>query len=372
MGNGSSKIRTRIRNKLQQSLLFQRPDSLSENEDMKMRRALLTMRSKIKANESLQDHYVAKSVLGGGAFGKVYKCVHKETGVEYACKIVRCCDRTTCDSLNNGEQSASDWRLALNEIDVISRLEHPNVVKMKECFVEGPNVYVIMELLTGGDLLENLADMGVYREQEALLIFRQILEAMKYMHENGVVHCDVKMENILLYSPGEIEHIKIIDFGMAIKAGAKWQVAAESTIMGTPLYMAPEVVKGTRDAFMPPSDMWSCGVLLHILLTGEPPIFEETPEKLYARLAKMRTFKVENRELSNLSQDLINKLLVVDPKKRLTAAEALAHPWFAKSSGSQRALHGAMSRLQTLRVRRDLSDHDVIVEEDAIWEAFSY
>lgn len=72
------------------------------------------------------------------------------------------------------------------------------------------------------------------------------------------------------------------------------------------------------------------------------------------------------------SQDLINKLLVVDPKKRLTAAEALAHPWFAKSSGSQRALHGAMSRLQTLRVRRDLSDHDVIVEEDAIWEAFSY
>ena len=225
-------------------------------------------------------------------------------------------------------------------------------------------MYVIMEYLPGGELLEALLgkEKGSdgkephYSEEDARIIFSQLIEAVHYMHDKQIVHRDLKLENMLLQKPNDINSIKIADFGLAKKYGQ----AALSTICGTPQYVAPEVIKGgsTPYTYGKECDLWSCGVILFILLGGYPPFYDDSEPRLFRKIRQGKPDMDDPvwDEVSTEAKDLIMKLLVVDPEKRLTVEGVLDHPWMnPKVSGSRKDLLKTMSKMKTSFKTKHLS-----------------
>ncbi|KAL4424182.1 hypothetical protein ABPG75_001483 [Micractinium tetrahymenae] len=314
---------------------------------------------KLRLDATLDEVYDVGSLLGEGGFSKVKLATHRETGKQYACKVIPL--PRPGKKLN---EHLSDRGAIMKEIDALLDLDHPNVVCLHEYFVERNKVFLIMELLRGGELLEAVLEQGHYSEADARIIFRQLIQCLQYLHSKGVVHRDVKLDNLLLVEPGDISRIKIADFGFAKKLHGG--LDAMKTVCGTPEYIAPEVIeklmtphdKPLRNpSYGPPCDLWSAGIVLYMLLAGLPPFHDASePRLLRAIMSGKYSFGDPVwKEVSPEAKDLIQRLLVVSPARRLTCEQVLEHPWMAAGAqrGAERQLARTRSRmLESLESRR--------------------
>ncbi|XP_029167612.1 calcium/calmodulin-dependent protein kinase type 1-like isoform X2 [Nylanderia fulva] len=277
---------------------------------------------------SVEDKYVLKDLLGTGAFSEVRLAESKEKpGQMFAVKII---DKK---ALKGKEDSLE------NEIKVLRRLTHPNIVQLLETFEDKHKVYLVMELVTGGELFDRIVEKGSYTEKDASGLIRQVLEAVDYMHEQGVVHRDLKPENLLYYSADEDSKIMISDFGLSKMEDS----GIMATACGTPGYVAPEVL--AQKPYGKAVDVWSIGVISYILLCGYPPFYDENDANLFAQILKGE-FEFDSPywdDISDSAKDFIRKLMCVNVEERYTCKQALAHPWISGNAASNKNIHGTVS-----------------------------
>lgn len=217
------------------------------------------------------------------------------------------------------------------EYNVMKQIEHPNVVKLYDMYQSPKKVYMVLELLTGGELFDRIVSKGNYSEQQAAEVMRDLCKALKYLHGKNIVHRDLKPENILYSSPRDDATIKITDFGLA-KAS---NVNNMSTACGTPGYVAPEVLKSKE--YGPAVDVWSAGVILYILLCGFPPFYHRDTLELYKQIKKGQYAFPDPywTDISAEAKDLVQRMLTVNPELRFTPDQVLAHPWISNKNTNQ-------------------------------------
>jgi len=283
--------------------------------------------STAKKTPTVEDKYILKDVLGTGAFSQVRLAESKERpGDLYAIKVI---DKK---ALKGKEDSLE------NEIKVLRRLDHPNVVKLLEAYESKSYVYLVMELVTGGELFDRIVEKGSYTEKDAADLIKQVLSAVAYMHDSGVVHRDLKPENLLYHSPEEESKIMISDFGLSKME----ESGIMATACGTPGYVAPEVL--AQKPYGKEVDVWSIGVISYILLCGYPPFYDENDANLFAQILKGE-FEFDSPywdDISHEAKEFIRKLMSVDVDKRLNCEEALSHPWITGAKGD-RNIHASVS-----------------------------
>uniref|UniRef100_A0A8C5TZE0 non-specific serine/threonine protein kinase n=1 Tax=Malurus cyaneus samueli TaxID=2593467 RepID=A0A8C5TZE0_9PASS len=259
------------------------------------------------------DGYEVKEDIGVGSYSICKRCIHKASNMEYAVKII---DKSKRDPTE--------------EIEILLRYgQHPNIITLKDVYDDGKYVYVVTELMKGGELLDKILRQKFFSEREASAVLFTITKTVEYLHAQGVVHRDLKPSNILYVDEsGNPESIRICDFGFAK------QLRAENGLLMTPCYtanfVAPEVLK--RQGYDAACDIWSLGVLLYTMLTGYTPFAngpDDTPEEILARIGSGK-FSLSGgywNSVSDTAKDLVSKMLHVDPHQRLTAAQVLSHPW---------------------------------------------
>ncbi|MBN3297026.1 KS6A2 kinase, partial [Amia calva] len=264
-------------------------------------------------NIHFTDGYEIKEDVGIGAYSVCKRCVHKITSVEYAVKII---DRSKRDPSE--------------EIEILLRYgQHPNIITLKDVYDDGKYVYLVMELMRGGELLDRILRQKCFSEREASAVLCTITKTVEYLHSQGVVHRDLKPSNILYVDEtGDPESIRICDFGFAK------QLRAENGLLMTPCYtanfVAPEVLK--RQGYDAACDIWSLGILLYTMLAGFTPFAngpDDTPEEILARIGSGKyALSGGNWDtVSDAAKDIVSKMLHVDPHQRLTAPQVLRHPW---------------------------------------------
>jgi len=313
----------------QKSRSFDAPEKLetvSFTESSEVIEARLKQSPKRKSGVNVRDVYKIGRTLGTGGFAVVKLVTHRKTMKQFACKIMRLPEANA--EVGENENTRAD---VFREIEILCGIEHENVIYMKEFYEENNRVYLITDLLTGGELLDAVMDRGMYSEADACYCFKQIVSGIAYLHSKGVVHRDLKMENLLLASPDDITHIKIVDFGLA-KSSGKLNCRM-GTICGTPQYVAPEIIESAESyaAYGKAVDMWSAGVVLFILLGGYPPFHHDNESVMFEQIRHGK-FKFDEEvwnTISSNAKDLIRKLLSVNPAARCTAEECLQHPWFS-------------------------------------------
>ena len=269
-----------------------------------------------------QDEY-----LNGGTYGKVYKCrkrIKGEDEKEYAVKIQEVC-------FDGGEESS--YEKTLDEANIWSSLNHVNIVKLYQCFLQRNQFYFVMELIQGGNLFEEILKKSQYTEKDACLYMKQVLNALSYLHNHGIFHRDVKPDNIMLcdnaqYGSGSL--VKLTDFGLARRL-TNGQRRIVCTPSGAPLYLAPETIMQVALGF--PVDVWACGVILYILLYGAPPFWSQDTNQLFLDIVGTEvdySYNENEIRVSFLGKDLIQEMLVKDQTRRITASDALEHPWIVQ------------------------------------------
>ncbi|XP_029693082.1 calcium/calmodulin-dependent protein kinase type II subunit beta isoform X1 [Takifugu rubripes] len=272
------------------------------------------------------DEYQLYEELGKGAFSVVRRCVKLCTGQEYAAKII-----------NTKKLSARDHQKLEREARICRLLKHPNIVRLHDSISEEGFHYLIFDLVTGGELFEDIVAREYYSEADASHCIQQILEAVLHCHQMGVVHRDLKPENLLLASKCKNAAVKLADFGLAIEVQGDQQ--AWFGFAGTPGYLSPEVLR--KEAYGKPVDIWACGVILYILLVGYPPFWDEDQHKLYQQI-KAGAYDFPSPEWDTVTpeaKNLINQMLTINPSKRITAQEALKHPWVCQRSTVASMMH---------------------------------
>jgi calcium-dependent protein kinase len=261
----------------------------------------------------IQDFYqVEKKKLGEGSYGSVSKAKNLSTGAVRACKSI---SKAHMKNIERFKQ----------EIALMKIMDHPNIIKLYETFEDHRNIYLIMELCSGGELFDKIIEAGHFTEVQAAILMQQIIRAIYYMHENHVCHRDLKPENFLFMTREAIDKnlLKIIDFGLSCKFEAGQVLTTKA---GTPYYVAPQVLAGKYDHS---SDLWSCGVIMYVLLCGYPPFFGETDAEVLSKV-RLGNFSFNASDWKNISEDaknLIRMLLKVNPRDRYTAEQALNHEW---------------------------------------------
>ncbi|XP_046141055.1 calcium/calmodulin-dependent protein kinase type II alpha chain isoform X29 [Osmia bicornis bicornis] len=272
------------------------------------------------------DNYDLKEELGKGAFSVVRRCVQKSTGHEFAAKII-----------NTKKLTARDFQKLEREARICRKLQHQNIVRLHDSIQEENYHYLVFDLVTGGELFEDIVAREFYSEADASHCIQQILESVHHCHHNGVVHRDLKPENLLLASKAKGAVVKLADFGLAIEVQGEAQ--AWFGFAGTPGYLSPEVLK--KEPYGKPVDIWACGVILYILLVGYPPFWDEDQHRLYAQI-KAGSYDYPSPEWDTVTpeaKNLINQMLTVNPSKRITASEALKHPWICQRERVASVVH---------------------------------
>ncbi|XP_074479686.1 calcium/calmodulin-dependent protein kinase type II delta 1 chain isoform X15 [Sebastes fasciatus] len=272
------------------------------------------------------DEYQLYEELGKGAFSVVRRCMKISTGQEYAAKII-----------NTKKLSARDHQKLEREARICRLLKHANIVRLHESISEEGFHYLVFDLVTGGELFEDIVAREYYSEADASHCIQQILESVNHCHVNGIVHRDLKPENLLLASKLKGAAVKLADFGLAIEVQGEQQ--AWFGFAGTPGYLSPEVLR--KDPYGKPVDMWACGVILYILLVGYPPFWDEDQHRLYQQI-KAGAYDFPSPEWDTVTpeaKDLINKMLTINPAKRVTATDALKHPWICQRSTVASMMH---------------------------------
>ncbi|XP_059805971.1 calcium/calmodulin-dependent protein kinase type 1D-like [Hypanus sabinus] len=278
-----------------------------------------------KQTNNITDIFQLMELLGSGAFSEVYLAKERATDKLVALKCL--------------QKKKKDAVVLENEIAVLRKIKHENIIALEDIYESPTHYYLVMQLVSGGELFDRILDRGVYTEKDASSLIRQILEAVRYLHENGVVHRDLKPENLLYYNSDENSKIMISDFGLS-----KMQdMGVMSTACGTPGYVAPEVLH--QKPYDKAVDCWSIGVITYILLCGYPPFYEDTDSRLFARISKA-DYEFDSPfwdDISEQAKSFIRHLLEKDPKKRFTCEQALCHPWISEYSAPLRNIYRSVS-----------------------------
>ncbi|XP_039658160.1 calcium/calmodulin-dependent protein kinase (CaM kinase) II beta 1 isoform X20 [Perca fluviatilis] len=272
------------------------------------------------------DEYQLYEELGKGAFSVVRRCVKLCTGQEYAAKII-----------NTKKLSARDHQKLEREARICRLLKHHNIVRLHDSISEEGFHYLLFDLVTGGELFEDIVAREYYSEADASHCIHQILDSVHHIHQHDIVHRDLKPENLLLASKCKNAAVKLADFGLAIEVQGDQQ--AWFGFAGTPGYLSPEVLR--KEAYGKPVDIWACGVILYILLVGYPPFWDEDQHKLYQQI-KAGAYDFPSPEWDTVTpeaKNLINQMLTINPAKRITAQEALKHPWVCQRSTVASMMH---------------------------------
>uniref|UniRef100_A0A8D0Q6U8 calcium/calmodulin-dependent protein kinase n=1 Tax=Sus scrofa TaxID=9823 RepID=A0A8D0Q6U8_PIG len=272
------------------------------------------------------SHYFFPSSPSRGAFSVVRRCVKKTSTQEYAAKII-----------NTKKLSARDHQKLEREARICRLLKHPNIVRLHDSISEEGFHYLVFDLVTGGELFEDIVAREYYSEADASHCIHQILESVNHIHQHDIVHRDLKPENLLLASKCKGAAVKLADFGLAIEVQGEQQ--AWFGFAGTPGYLSPEVLR--KDPYGKPVDIWACGVILYILLVGYPPFWDEDQHKLYQQI-KAGAYDFPSPEWDTVTpeaKNLINQMLTINPAKRITADQALKHPWVCQRSTVASMMH---------------------------------
>jgi len=267
---------------------------------------------KEEAGNTFEDVYDVFEELGSGAFAVVKKVKSKKSGETFAVKII--------DKKN---VTSDTERLAI-EIDVLRRVNHPHIIKLEDIFETEEYLYIVTEIVTGGELFDRIVSKGTYTERDAANLVKKLCEGLEYIHEMGIIHRDLKPENLLLKSKDNDVDIKIADFGLSKIMGS---AAMTQTACGTPGYVAPEILKGA--GYGKEVDMWSVGVITYILLCGFPPFYNENIPLLFESILKCDFDYPADYfdDVTDSALDFIDALLIGNVSKRFTAKEALNHEW---------------------------------------------
>jgi len=278
----------------------------------------------------LEDAYEIGKELGRGGFSIVKRGKNKKTGDEVAVKCI-----------NKKNLKKDELQLLTREISIMQKLRHRSIIQLIDIFETPSELFLVLELVSGGELFDQIVERGNYSEHDAANLIRQVLEGIDYMHRHGVVHRDLKPENLLCASANVI---KIADFGLSkdIESGNL------QTSCGTPSYVAPEVLLGGQ--YDNEVDIWSIGVITYVLLCGFTPFYGDNQRQLFERIlhAKFDYPSPEWDDVSATAKDFVSKLLVVNPAERLTAEQALTHPWIIEQA-PKRALKSFASVQSGLR-----------------------
>ena len=259
-------------------------------------------------NIDFRNVYEVGGKVGAGAYGQVFRCKHRGTGCLYAVKII---SKARVDDST------------LFEIVALKRLDHPNIVRVLDIVDDGRSLYIVTELLSGGELFSKIVEKGHLSEAKAAEVMQQLMAAVSFIHSRSVLHRDIKPENLMYESPLDGSALKLIDFGAARILLPTYKTAER---IGTPYYMAPEVIQGKYDS---KCDVWSCGVVLYILLSGRPPFPGKSESEIFAHIQAGPPSFAESswKHVSKAAKSLLKDMLKPDPRDRPTAYEVLRHPW---------------------------------------------
>ncbi|EAS02022.1 calcium-dependent kinase (macronuclear) [Tetrahymena thermophila SB210] len=297
----------------------------------------------------IQQEYTLMNVpLGKGSYGEVRKGVHKKTGQQRAVKII---DKSQC--------KPEEQKQLIEEFNILKQLDHPNIIKVYEVFQDNKFLYIVTELCTGGELFDRIIEYKHFNEKEAADVMYQILNAINYLHKNKIVHRDLKPENLLLDSKNKDSILKLVDFGTSTVFDPSLKMSQK---LGTPYYIAPEVL---RHKYNEKCDVWSCGVIMYILLCGYPPFNAARDEDIMKKVEKgVFTFPKDDwKDITIEAQQMICKMLTMDPQKRYSAEEALQDPWIKKFRQQQQVdmpnLIRSLNNMKTFRAGKKL--------QEAVW-----
>ncbi|XP_052780146.1 calcium/calmodulin-dependent protein kinase type 1-like [Mya arenaria] len=279
-------------------------------------------------DSDIRKKYDLKETLGTGAFSEVLLAEDKIQPGKFV--AVKCIDRM---GIVGKEESLT------NEIEVLRRLNHPNIVQLTDVFEDKNYVYLVMELVTGGELFDRIMEKGSYTERDASYLMKQVLEGVDFMHEKGIVHRDLKPENLLYYSSSADSKIMISDFGLSKIEDS----GTMATACGTPGYVAPEVL--AQQPYGKEVDCWSIGVIAYILLCGYPPFYDENDAALFQQILRAE-FEFDSPywdDISESAKEFIRNLMCKDPKKRFTCKQAIAFPWISGNTALDKNIHASVS-----------------------------
>jgi calcium-dependent protein kinase len=270
----------------------------------------------------LTDHYKIIQEIGQGSYGKVFQVVNKISNEKRACK-----------QLPKGRIKNMDQ--FMSEINILKKTDHPNIIKLFEHFEDNRYIYLVMEECTGGELFDKIIDKlqsgTIFTEKEAAKIFKQMISAIAYCHAEGICHRDLKPENLLLVNKKDDSNIKVIDFGLSniFKDPKKKESLKMTTKVGTAYYVSPEVLAGNYDE---KCDIWSAGVILYIILCGDPPFNGKNDNEIYQRIKEKKFSFTKNKIWDKISQDVKNLIteMLSGPKDRPTAEKVLQHKWVSE------------------------------------------
>jgi calcium-dependent protein kinase len=307
-----------------------------DKEEFKIEAALFVFRRK----GNIKENYIIGNKLGSGAFGFVRIATHKPTGQKRAIKTIQ------KETITKDMKEHSKF---FNEVDILSRADHPNIVKLYEFYEDDKYYHLVTEFVSGGELFDFIIKSRLLSEPIAAHFMKQILSAISYCHANNIVHRDLKPENLLLDRDSPDSLLKIIDFGTSkiFDLGAKM-----TQKYGTAYYIAPEVLK--RD-YNEKCDIWSCGVILYILLCGKPPFYGRTDRDILERVQRGH-YSMDDAEWTRVSpaaKNLIRKMLQMNIANRISAADALQDEWISSNTvNSFRSLEGTGETLNNLKMFR--------------------
>ncbi|XP_066915664.1 calcium/calmodulin-dependent protein kinase type II subunit alpha-like isoform X2 [Clytia hemisphaerica] len=289
------------------------------------------------------DIYELKDELGKGAFSIVKRCIHRENRMEFAAKI-----------FNTRKLSSRDLQKLEREARICRMLKHPNIVRLHASIPEDGVHYLVFDLVTGGELFEDIVAREYYSEADASHCIQQILESVLHCHQLNIVHRDLKPENLLLASKEKGAAVKLADFGLAVEVDG--EKPAWHGFAGTPGYLSPEVLR--KEPYGKPVDVWACGVILYILLVGYPPFWDEDQHRLYAQI-KAAAYDYPSPEWDSVTKEakeLIDLMLTVDPKRRISASDALKHKWISERHVCASTFHRqeTINGLKKFNARRKL------------------
>ncbi|KAG8576380.1 hypothetical protein GDO81_009839 [Engystomops pustulosus] len=297
--------------------------------------------------QKVEDLYIVADELGSGQFAIVKRCREKASGKDYAAKFIK---KRQSRASRRGVTREEIER----EVNILQDIQHPNIITLQDVYENKTDVVLILELVSGGELFDFLAQKESLSEEEATRFIKQILEGVNYLHTRKIAHFDLKPENIMLLDKEiAVPHIKLIDFGLAhkIEDGVEFK-----NIFGTPEFVAPEIVN--YEPLGLAVDMWSIGVITYILLSGASPFLGENKQETLSNISAVNYEFDEEffSHTSDLAKDFIRKLLVKDTRKRLTIQEALSHPWITTlQSKEEKKIHDtkrtAMRKLKAKRLK---------------------